>query len=148
MKETNKAGYTATPVACGWAGAIFGVTSSFGPDQWGQRPLKPQKSEVWWTNRQTDRQTNRQTNRPAKWGEESRSMRLKMRPIWRLRLFLYRSSLPPKMTVIFRFIWMMVNMMKATLSKFLFRQTFHHQWVIFENSYCIFTLIVTFPWKC
>ena len=24
--ELNKAGYTATPVACGWAGAIFEVT--------------------------------------------------------------------------------------------------------------------------
>ena len=26
----NKAGYTATPVACGWAGAVFEVTKSFG----------------------------------------------------------------------------------------------------------------------
>ena len=25
-KEKNKAGYTATPVACGWAGAVFEVT--------------------------------------------------------------------------------------------------------------------------
>ena len=24
--NTNKAGYTATPVACGWAGAVFEVT--------------------------------------------------------------------------------------------------------------------------
>ena len=24
--EANKAGYTATPVACGWAGAVFEVT--------------------------------------------------------------------------------------------------------------------------
>ena len=29
----NKAGYTATPVACGWAGAIFEVTPSFGQEQ-------------------------------------------------------------------------------------------------------------------
>ena len=29
----NKAGNTATPVACGWAGAIFEVTSSFGQEQ-------------------------------------------------------------------------------------------------------------------
>ena len=25
-KKTNKAGFTATPVACGWAGAVFEVT--------------------------------------------------------------------------------------------------------------------------
>ena len=29
----NKAGYTATPVACGWAGAIFKTTPSFGQEQ-------------------------------------------------------------------------------------------------------------------
>ena len=29
----NKAGYTATPVACGWAGAIIEVTTSFGQEQ-------------------------------------------------------------------------------------------------------------------
>ena len=29
----NKAGYTATPVACGWAGAVFKATKAFG--QWG-----------------------------------------------------------------------------------------------------------------
>ena len=29
----NKAGYTATPVACGWAGAIFEVTRAFGQEQ-------------------------------------------------------------------------------------------------------------------
>jgi len=29
----NKAGYTATPVACGWAGALIEVTSSFGQVQ-------------------------------------------------------------------------------------------------------------------
>ena len=32
-KECNKAGYTATPVACGWAGAIIEVTPSFGQEQ-------------------------------------------------------------------------------------------------------------------
>ena len=31
--EKNKAGYTATPVACGWAGAIIEVTPSFGQEQ-------------------------------------------------------------------------------------------------------------------
>ena len=29
----NKAGYTATPVACGWAGALIEVTPSFGQEQ-------------------------------------------------------------------------------------------------------------------
>ena len=29
----NKAGYTATEVACGWAGAIFEVTGLFGEEQ-------------------------------------------------------------------------------------------------------------------
>ena len=28
----NKAGYTATPVACGWAGTIFEVNPSFGQE--------------------------------------------------------------------------------------------------------------------
>ena len=32
----NKAGYTATEVACGWAGAIFEVTRPFGQEQGGQ----------------------------------------------------------------------------------------------------------------
>ena len=31
--HVNKAGYTATPVACGWAGAIFEATPSFGQEQ-------------------------------------------------------------------------------------------------------------------
>ena len=33
MFTKNKAGYTATPVACGWAGAIIEVTLSFGQEQ-------------------------------------------------------------------------------------------------------------------
>ena len=33
----NKAGYTATQVACWWAGAIFEATPSFGQEQWAQR---------------------------------------------------------------------------------------------------------------
>ena len=32
-EKGNKAGYTATPVACGWAGAIIVVTRSFGQEQ-------------------------------------------------------------------------------------------------------------------
>ena len=34
----NKAGYTATPVACGWAGAIIEVTGPFGQKQSGSPP--------------------------------------------------------------------------------------------------------------
>ena len=32
-KKKNKAGYTATPVARGWAGAVIEVTRSFGQEQ-------------------------------------------------------------------------------------------------------------------
>ena len=32
-KKKNKAGYTATPVACGWAGAIIEVSRTFGQEQ-------------------------------------------------------------------------------------------------------------------
>ena len=42
----NKAGYTATPVACRWAGAIFEVTRPFGQEQWGQRNKIIKKSKV------------------------------------------------------------------------------------------------------
>ena len=31
--KRNKAGYTATQVACGWAGAVLEVTRSFGQEQ-------------------------------------------------------------------------------------------------------------------
>ena len=34
---SNKAGYTATLVACGWAGTIFEVTRSFGQEQQGKK---------------------------------------------------------------------------------------------------------------
>ena len=45
-RRRNKAGYTATKVACGWAGAIFEVTRPFGQEQSGQKPQKPKKSKV------------------------------------------------------------------------------------------------------
>ena len=32
-RKENKAGYTATQFACGWAGAIFEVTNPFGHEQ-------------------------------------------------------------------------------------------------------------------
>ena len=37
---TDKAGYTAIPVACGWAGAIVELTRAFGQEQYGQRIKK------------------------------------------------------------------------------------------------------------
>ena len=37
MFPKNKAGYTATEVACGWARAIFEVTRPFGQERWGQK---------------------------------------------------------------------------------------------------------------
>ena len=42
----NKAGYTATLVACGWAGAIFELTRAFGLAQYGQRIKIKKKSKV------------------------------------------------------------------------------------------------------
>ena len=42
----NKAGYTATPVGCGWAGAIFEVSEAFGQERYSQKPHKCQKSKV------------------------------------------------------------------------------------------------------
>ena len=57
----NKAGYTATPVACRLAGAVFEVTWLFGQEQWGQK-----KSKVWWTNEPTNGPMDRWTNGPTK----------------------------------------------------------------------------------
>ena len=39
-------GYTATEVACGWAGAIFEVTRPFGQEQRGQRNKTIKKFKV------------------------------------------------------------------------------------------------------
>ena len=44
IARKNKAGYTATPVASGWAGAIFEVNRAFGQEQRGQGPHKHNKS--------------------------------------------------------------------------------------------------------
>ena len=56
----NKAGYTATEVACGWAGAIFEVTRPFGQELGGQnnKIIKRVKCDQP-TNRPTDRRTKR-----------------------------------------------------------------------------------------
>ena len=67
-----KAGYTTTPGACGWAGAVIEVTRSFEQEQWSQKPQ---------TKVKCDRQTNRPTDGWMDWltkrGVESRSTRLK-----------------------------------------------------------------------
>ena len=49
--------YTATPVACGWAGAIFEVTGAFGQKQYGQR-VKNIKDYTVTTDQPTDRPTD------------------------------------------------------------------------------------------
>ena len=67
----NKAGYTAAPFGCGWAGAIFELTRAFEQEQYGQRMKNMKKDKVW----PTDQPTNQQTKR----GEESRSTQLKTR---------------------------------------------------------------------
>ena len=41
----NKAGYTAIPVACGWAGAVFEVILSFGQEQWAKDRKKKAKCD-------------------------------------------------------------------------------------------------------
>ena len=40
----NKAGYTSTPVACRWAGAIFELTRAFGQEKYSQRIKNMKKS--------------------------------------------------------------------------------------------------------
>ena len=63
--------YMATPVACGWAGAIFEITRPFGQEQWGHRIKiykNHKKSKMWRTDRRTKR------------GVESHSTRLKILP--------------------------------------------------------------------
>ena len=42
----NKAGYMATPVACGWAEAVIEVTRSFGQEQLGQKNKIHKKSKM------------------------------------------------------------------------------------------------------
>ena len=60
LPPPNKAGYTATEVACGRAGAIFKVTRPFGQEQWGPKIkiIKKVKCDRP-TNRPTDRRTDK-----------------------------------------------------------------------------------------
>ena len=53
---SNKAGYTATQVACGWAGAMFEVTRPFGQEQWGPKIKIIKKVKC---DRPTDRPTDK-----------------------------------------------------------------------------------------
>ena len=52
-KITNKAGYTATLVACGWAGALLEVTGASGQEPYTQKAQQRQKSKKG-TDRPTD----------------------------------------------------------------------------------------------
>ena len=74
--KDNKAGYTATEVACWWAGAIFEVTRPFGQEQGGQTNKIIKKSKVWPTDRPTDQPTDRPTDKA---GCRVACTRLKMR---------------------------------------------------------------------
>ena len=52
---SNKAGYAATLVACGWAAAVLGkVTRASWKEPYAQKAQKRQKSKKGTTNRQTD----------------------------------------------------------------------------------------------
>jgi len=90
-REMNKARYTATPVACRWAGAVFEVTWSIGQEQWGLRPQKPKKSKVWRTDGQTDRPTAKQTDGLTKQGVESRSTRLKTVSLYKKKFWIKKN---------------------------------------------------------
>ena len=53
-EQENKAGYTATTAACGWAGAVFEVNKASRQEQLGQRPQKHEKY-MWPTDGRTDK---------------------------------------------------------------------------------------------
>ena len=75
----NKAKYTATPIACGRAGAISEVTWSFGQEQWGQRPQKQKKVKCdGQKDQQMDAPMDGRTSRPTNWGVKWRSTQLKI----------------------------------------------------------------------
>ena len=58
--KKNKAGYTATLVACGWAGAVLEVTRASGQEPYAQKAKKRRKS-----NKGTNRPTNGRTDGPT-----------------------------------------------------------------------------------
>ena len=57
----NKAGYTATPVACGWAGAVFELLKHLGRS--GEAKDRKNIKKVKWGP--TDQPTNRLTDQPT-----------------------------------------------------------------------------------
>ena len=54
--------------------------STFGQEQWGQKPQKPKKSKKWWTDGWTNGRIDQWTDGPTKQGVESRSTQLKSFP--------------------------------------------------------------------
>ena len=71
----NKAEYTATPVACGWAGAYLRSLDRLGRSSEAKDCKNPKKVKC---DGPMDGWTDRQTDGPKKRGVESRSTRLKM----------------------------------------------------------------------
>ena len=59
---SNKAGYTATPVACGWAGAVFELLEHLRRSSEAKDRKNIKKVKWGPTNRPTDQPTNRPTN--------------------------------------------------------------------------------------
>ena len=72
--QQNKAGYTATLVACGYAGAVLEkVTRASGQEPYARKAQNRRKSK-----KGTNQPTDRPTNEPTKRGVESRSTQLKI----------------------------------------------------------------------
>ena len=79
----NKAGYMASPVACGWA----------------VRPKTANTQNKVKCDGPKDRRTDRRTDRPTKQGVESRSTRLKRKESERLHILLFAFNLPPSLSI-------------------------------------------------
>ena len=58
----NKAGYTATPVACGWAGAVFELLEHLGRSSEAEDSKNIKKVKWGATDRRTDKPTDRPTD--------------------------------------------------------------------------------------
>ena len=58
-RDLNKARYTATPVACGWARAIVEVSGTFGQEQQGKTPINIKKVKCRRMDRLTDGPTDK-----------------------------------------------------------------------------------------
>ena len=78
--DKNKAGYTATLVACGWAGAVFELLKHLGKCSEAKDSKNMKKSKMGTdrpTDRPTEKPTNQRTDGRTKRGVESLSTRLK-----------------------------------------------------------------------